>query len=127
MTNHDIVHILQLSYFKQKRVKLMKVILVCAGGKSSALAARSLQEAALAEGIDMEVREASTQQFEDMVAKDYQLALVAPQIRHRYDTLKPHAEKAGIPILVIAPRGYSAIGGKVLIKQIKEEAPEVLQ
>ena len=88
MTNHDIVHILQLSYFKLKRVKLMKVILVCAGGMSSALAA------ALAEGIDMEVREASIQQFEDMVAKDYQLALVAPQIRHRYDTLKPHAEKA---------------------------------
>ena len=105
----------------------MKVILVCAGGISSALAARSLQEAALAEGIDMEVREASTQQFEDMVAKDYQLALVAPQIRHRYDALKSRAEKAGIPILVIAPRGYSAIGGKVLIKQIKEEAPEVLQ
>ena len=33
----------------------MKVILVCAGGMSSAIAERSLQEAAQAEGIDMEV------------------------------------------------------------------------
>lgn len=105
----------------------MRVILVCAGGMSSAIAAKSLREAAEKEGLSFEVHEASTQQFEEMVKKDYDLALVAPQIRHRFDTLKPYAEGAGIPILQIAPRGYSPIGGKFLLKQIKDEAPEVFE
>lgn len=104
----------------------MKVLLVCSAGMSSAIAAKSLQEAAEAEGIEMAVHEASTQQVEDMVKKDYKLVLVAPQIRHRFDTLEPYADKAGVPILLISPRGYSSIGGKFLLKQIKEEAPEVL-
>lgn len=105
----------------------MKVILVCSAGMSSAIAAKSLKEAAAAEGIEMEVNEASTQQFEEMVTQDYQLALVAPQIRHRFDTLKPYADKAGVPILLIAPRGYSPIGGKFLMKQLKEEAPQIFE
>lgn len=103
----------------------MKVILVCSAGMSSAIAAKSLTEAAAAEGIKMEVNEASTQQFEEMITQDYQLALVAPQIRHRFDTLKPYADNAGVPILLIGPRGYSPIGGKFLMKQIKEEAPQL--
>lgn len=103
----------------------MKVILVCAGGMSSAIAAKSLKEAAEKENIKMEVHESSTQRFEEMVKEDYDLALVAPQIRHRFDTLKPYAEELDIPILQIAPKGYSPIGGKFLLKQIKDEAPEV--
>lgn len=103
----------------------MKVILVCAGGMSSAIAAKSLTEAAEAEGIEMNVHESSTQQFEEMVKDNYDLALVAPQIRHRYDTLVPYAEEVDVPILQIAPKGYSPIGGKFLLQQIKDEAPEV--
>lgn len=105
----------------------MKVILVCAGGMSSAIAAKSLTEEAAKEGIEMDVHESSTQQFDELVKKDYDLALVAPQIRHRFDTLKPKAEAEGIPILQIAPKGYSPIGGKFLLKQIKDEAPEVFK
>ncbi|MBG9985729.1 PTS sugar transporter subunit IIB [Facklamia sp. DSM 111018] len=105
----------------------MKVILVCSAGMSSAIAAKSLREAATKEGIAMEVHEASSQMFEEMVAKgNYQLALVAPQIRHRFDTLKPIADQAGMPILQIAPKGYTGIGGKYLLQQIKDEAGQVL-
>lgn len=105
----------------------MKVILVCSAGMSSAIAAKSLHEAAEKEGIDMQVDEASTSQFEDLVSKDYDIALVAPQIRHRFKTLAPFAEKANIPILQIKPKGYSGIGGKFLLAQIKEEASQVFE
>lgn len=104
----------------------MRVILVCAGGMSSAIAAKSLANAAKEQGINMEVHESSTQQFEEMIKDNYDLALVAPQIRHRFDTLKPYAEAVNIPILQIAPKGYSPIGGKFLLDQIKKEAGYVL-
>lgn len=105
----------------------MRVILVCSGGMSSAIAAKSLTEAAKDAGIDMEVIEASTQQFDDMVKENFDLALVAPQIRHRFDLLEKFAEIADVPILQIAPRGYSPIGGKFLLAQIKEEAGQIFE
>lgn len=105
----------------------MKIILVCSGGMSSAIAAKSLKEAAEAEGVDMEVNESSTTQFQEKVKEDYVLALVAPQIRHRFDTLKEQADSADVPILQIKPRGYSPIGGKFLLAQIKEEAGEIFE
>lgn len=106
---------------------MMKVLLVCSAGMSSAIAAKSLQEAAEKEGMEMEVNEASTSHFEDLIGKGYDLALVAPQIRHRFKTLAPIAEKHHVPILQIKPKGYSGIGGKFLLAQIKEEASQVFE
>lgn len=105
----------------------MRVILVCSGGMSSAIAAKSLTEAAKTEGIDMEVHESSSVKFQEMVKENYALALVAPQIRHHFERLKQYADSAGVPILQIKPRGYSPIGGKFLLAQIKEEAKQTLE
>lgn len=103
----------------------MRILLVCAGGMSSAIAAKSLRETAQKDGLEFEVNEVSTTAFPDEVGKDYDLALVAPQVRHRFDTFKADADKANVPILLIAPKGYSPIGGKFLLEQIKKEASDL--
>ncbi|MCZ0716850.1 PTS sugar transporter subunit IIB [Aerococcus kribbianus] len=103
----------------------MKILLACAGGMSSAIAAKSLKEAAAKEGLDFEVHESSSSAFENEIAKDYDLALIAPQIRHRYDDLKKIGDKAEVPVLLIKPQGYTPIGGPFLLKQIKSEASEL--
>ena len=66
----------------------MKILLVCSGGMSSAIVAKALQEAGTKEGLDIQVDECGTQAFAEKVKEDYQISLVAPQIRHRYDVLK---------------------------------------
>lgn len=103
----------------------MKVLLVCSQGMSSAIAAKSLQDAAAKEGIDMEVNECSTQAFAEEVKKGYVVSLVAPQIRHRFDVLKTQADAAGIPCLLIQPQGYTPIGGPKLLAQVKKELGEL--
>ncbi|MBG9982110.1 PTS sugar transporter subunit IIB [Aerococcaceae bacterium DSM 111020] len=103
----------------------MKILLACAGGMSSAIAAKSLQKAAQEHGVTLEVHETSSSAFEDEIKKDYSLALVAPQIRHRFDDLKKIGDTVGVKTLLISPRGYSPIGGEFLYKQILEEAPEL--
>ena len=105
----------------------MKILLVCAGGMSSAIAAKSLREAAQKDGLTFEVNEISTSAFADELAKEYDLALVAPQVRHRFDTFKADADKVNVPILLIAPKGYSPIGGKFLLDQIKKEASDLFK
>ena len=57
----------------------------------------------------------------EKVKEDYQISLVAPQIRHRYDVLKASADEAGVPCLLIKPQGYTPLGGPKLLQQIKEE------
>ncbi len=99
----------------------MKALLVCSGGMSSAIAAKALQEAAEKKGQDLEVVECGTQAFEEEVKKDYAIALVAPQIRHRFDNLKTLADNAGVPCILVKPQGYTPMGANKLLDQVNEE------
>lgn len=99
----------------------MKVLLVCSAGMSSALVAKALEKEANKVGIDMEVKECSTQAFEEEVKNGYIISLVAPQIRHRYDTLKEYATNQNVPCILIEPLSYTQLGGARLLEQIKKE------
>ncbi|MDO4662380.1 MAG: PTS sugar transporter subunit IIB [Tissierellia bacterium] len=103
----------------------MKVLLVCSQGMSSAIAAKALLDSAKKKGIDVEVKECSTQDFAQEVKNGYDIALVAPQIRHRIDVLKEQAKSANVPCILIKPQGYTPLGGNKLLEQIKEELGEL--
>ncbi|QTU83255.1 PTS sugar transporter subunit IIB [Carnobacteriaceae bacterium zg-C25] len=98
----------------------MKILLVCSGGMSSAIVAKALQDAGQKAGLDITVTECGTQAFASEVANGYDAALVAPQIRHRYDVLSESAKAAGIPVALIQPTGYTPLGGPKLLTQVKE-------
>jgi len=70
--------------------------------------------------IAVNIKAVSTQQFEDEVKNGYDVAMVAPQIRHRFDTLSAQAKEAQVPCAMITPQGYSPLGGPKLLKQIQE-------
>lgn len=97
----------------------MKVLIVCSLGMSSEVAVNSLKKAADENGTDMYVHAVGSSDFEGELEKEsYDVAVVAPQIRHRYKDLKEIADAKGIPCEVIEARGYSPIGGKFLYKQV---------
>lgn len=96
----------------------MKVLFVCSAGMSSTIAVNALKEAANQAGIEMEVLAVGTQAFEEEVYNGYDVAMVAPQIRHRYDYLSKAALEAGVPCDLILPQAYSPLGGKKLLEQI---------
>ncbi|AYE34049.1 PTS sugar transporter subunit IIB [Clostridium septicum] len=100
----------------------MKVLFVCSQGMSSAIAVNALKKEAEKNGIDMEVLAVSTQEFEEEVKNGYDVAMVAPQVRHRFDYLKEFAENANVPCALIQPQAYSPLGGPKLLKQVKELA-----
>ena len=97
----------------------MKVLFVCSLCMSSAVAIKALEKEADLKGVEIEVKAVSTQQFEDEIKNGYDVAMVAPQIRHRYDTLNIKAKEIGIPCEMIIPQGYSPLGGPMLLKQIQ--------
>jgi PTS system cellobiose-specific IIB component len=98
----------------------MKVLFVCAGGMSSAIVVNALKNEAKKQGMDMEVLAVGTQEFGAEVKNGWDVAMVAPQVRHRFDTFKAEADAANVPCDVIPPQAYSPLGGPTLLKKVQE-------
>ena len=69
----------------------MKVIMVCSGGMSSSMIVDAVKKEAAKENFDLEIVAVGTEAFENEIA-DYDLGLVAPQVRHRLDKFKKVGE-----------------------------------
>lgn len=100
----------------------MRVLMVCSGGMSSAIVVKALKKEAEKQDFDMEIKAVGTGEFEDEVKNDYNYALVAPQVKHRFKEYKAAADNAGVPCDLIPPTGYTPIGAPSLMKQIKENS-----
>lgn len=98
----------------------MKVLMVCSGGMSSAIVVKALKQEAEKQGLDMEIKAVGTGEFESEVKNNYDYALVAPQVKHRFNEYKEAADTANVPCELIPPRGYTPIGAPSLITQIKQ-------
>ena len=98
----------------------MKILFVCSQGMSSAIAVNALKKEAEKNGVEMEVLAVSTQEFEEEVKKGYDVAMVAPQVRHRFDYLKEFAVSANVPCALIQPQAYSPLPRPKLFKQVNE-------
>ncbi len=98
----------------------MKVLFVCSGGMSSAIAIKALQTEAAANGIDMDVLAVGAAEFQDQIKEGYDIAMIAPQIKHKSKGFMELGAEAGVPVINIVPQGYSPLGGKILLKQVKE-------
>lgn len=96
----------------------MKVIMVCSGGMSSSMIVDAVKKEAAKENFDLEIVAVGTEAFENEIA-DYDLGLVAPQVRHRLDKFKKIGEAFNKPVDVIDPMGYTPIGAPKILKQIK--------
>lgn len=96
----------------------MKVIMVCSGGMSSSMIVDAVKKEAAKENFDLEIVAVGTEAFENEIA-DYDLGLVAPQVRHRLDKFKKVGESVNKPVDVIDPMGYTPIGAPKILKQIK--------
>ncbi|SHK70903.1 PTS system, cellobiose-specific IIB component [Clostridium cavendishii DSM 21758] len=101
----------------------MKVLMVCSGGMSSAIVVDAIKKEAIKEGFPLEIKAVGTGEFYDEI-KDgkYELALVAPQVRHRLSTFKEQAAEFNVEIELIIPMGYTPLGGAKVLEQIKKYA-----
>ncbi|TRZ39453.1 PTS sugar transporter subunit IIB [Niallia circulans] len=98
----------------------MKVLFVCSGGMSSAILVNTLKKEAEKKGLTLEVLAVGAQEFAEEVHNGWDVAMVAPQVRHRIDSFKESAEKAGVPCGVIPSQAYSPLGGPAMLKLLNE-------
>ena len=97
----------------------MKILLLCSGGFSSSLLVEKLKQAAAQKGEKLEVEATGSEALEQEI-KNYDLVLVAPQIRHRFKRLAEIAHINQRPIALISPEIFGRLQAEKLFAQIKE-------
>lgn len=98
---------------------MTKILLVCSGGMSSTIVVKTIEKEAAIEGMEVEVKAVGTGQYDEEVRNGWNIVLVAPQVRHRMPVFEGIAKELNIPIALISPQGYSPMGGKKVMEQIK--------
>lgn len=99
---------------------MMKVLFVCSGGMSSAIVVDALKKEAKKHGQELEVHAIGSSEVAAELEEEWDVVMVAPQIRHRFDHIKKQAEEADIPCGAIPPQGYTPLGGPILYKVFNE-------
>lgn len=101
---------------------MKKILFICSGGMSSAIVEQALDTEAKKKGIELETSAVGSGEAEEAVSsKDWDVILVAPQVKHRFDLFKQYADNNNIPIELIPPRDYSPLGGPHLLKLIESK------
>lgn len=101
---------------------MKKVLFVCSGGMSSAIIEKALMDEAKKENIEIKASAVGSGEAQDAIANnDWDIVLVAPQVRNRFDTFKQYTDEKGIRIESIPPRDYSPLGGKHVLDLIEKE------
>lgn len=98
----------------------MKVLFVCSGGMSSAIVVDALKKEAKKHGQELEVKAIGSSEVAQEIGEGWDVCMVAPQIRHRFDQIKKQADEAGVPCGQIPPQAYSPLGGPALYKAFRE-------
>ncbi len=98
----------------------MKILLVCAAGMSTSLLVEAMRKKAAEEGRnDVEIAASGSESLEDLIQL-YDVVLVGPQVRHRFDRFREIASESGKPIAVIEPMIYGRVDGAGALRQAEE-------
>lgn len=93
----------------------MKVLLICYSGMSSSVLVSNMNAAAAEMGIDATV-EALGSSESNQKSIDYDVILLAPQVRYQKDTFVK-ASGGNVPVDVMDTVTYGMLDGKKAIKQ----------
>jgi PTS system cellobiose-specific IIB component len=96
----------------------VRVLMVCSGGMSSAIVVKAIKQEADKQGFALEIKAVGTHEFENELS-EYDLGLVAPQVKHRFSAFSEIGKRLGVPVVVIPPTGYTPIGAPKVLELIK--------
>jgi PTS system cellobiose-specific IIB component len=98
---------------------LMKILIVCAGGMSSAIVVEAIKKEAEKQEMTMEIHAVGSLDFANALPS-YDLALVAPQVKHRLTYFQNIGQELGKPVELIPAETYTPLGAPQILKIIKQ-------
>jgi len=98
---------------------VLRVMLVCSAGMSTSLLVTKMKDAAVKNGIDIEIVAVAEVEVKENIERA-DVVLLAPQVRFLFNKLKQELEPRGIPLAVIDGMNYGLMKGDAVVKQALE-------
>ncbi|MEI5992739.1 PTS sugar transporter subunit IIB [Candidatus Enterococcus mansonii] len=95
----------------------MKITLACAGGMSTGMLVKKMQEYAVSVGIEADISACGLSELEERVVGS-DIILLGPQVGYQQDDVKK--EYPDIPVLVIEMMDYGMMNGEKVFKNAQE-------
>ncbi|MBE6052510.1 MAG: PTS sugar transporter subunit IIB [Clostridium sartagoforme] len=95
---------------------MIKILLVCSAGMSTALLVTKMKSSAAEQGIDCHIKSiciAELKEYKDEV----HVLLLAPQIRFLLNKIKDGFKTKGVPVEIIDKVDYGTMNGKKVLEQ----------
>ncbi|KZT77534.1 PTS system cellobiose-specific IIB component [Lactiplantibacillus plantarum] len=96
-------------------MKAINVLLVCAGGMSTSILMKKLQQYRDEQGVARQIKAVGLSAYED-VYQDYDVILMGPQVAYRQSEVE---KGTGLPVAAIPPLDY-AVGDSAHIFKLAE-------
>ena len=90
----------------------MKIRLFCAGGMSTSLLVRKIEEAAKQEGVDIDIIAYGVSSIDRRIDSSLDCVLIGPQIGYQKAQVKAICDEYGVPMDVIPMADYGMVNGK---------------
>ncbi|MEZ9134353.1 PTS sugar transporter subunit IIB [Vibrio sp. 10N.286.52.B1] len=91
-----------------------KIFLVCSAGMSTSMVVNKMREAADARGLDAEIKAYSVSEFSDVVDQ-YEVCMVAPQIKYEFERLSGICADKGLKCGQIGMMEYGMMNGAAIL------------
>lgn len=102
----------------------MKILLVCSAGMSTSMLVQKMEDYSKAQGLDDKIEALSGVEGKGKI-KDFDVVLIAPQIRFEQKNFQELAKPLGVPVGLIDVRLYGTLNGEAVYKyaqQLVEDA-----
>jgi PTS system cellobiose-specific IIB component len=96
---------------------MIRVLIVCSWGMSTSLLVESMLEAAKERQCELHVEALSAGEYAAKV-EEYDVVLIAPQIRHLRKSIEKLAQTIGKPVALIEPFHYATMNGQAVLEQV---------
>ncbi|KPH73424.1 PTS sugar transporter subunit IIB [Oceanobacillus caeni] len=98
---------------------MKNILLACSSGMSTSLLVSKMEEAAKAEGIEVNIWAVGQDKAPTEMEKA-DVLLIGPQMRFMKKKFAKVADEVGIPLDVIDPVAYGRVDGKAVLKKAIE-------
>ena len=101
-------------------MKKLNVLLVCGSGASSGFMATTMRRAAVARGVDMDIKARSESEIENYV-DEIDALMVGPHLAYILDEVEEYIGDNDVKVILMKPEYYSTLDGNKALDHLIAE------
>lgn len=105
---------------RNEKMKKLNVLLVCGSGASSGFMATNMRKAAVARGLEIEIKARSESEIENYI-DEIDVLMVGPHLSYILDEVEDYTGGLDVKVILMKPEYYSTLDGVKAIDHLLSE------